>query len=113
MTFQLPSTCMALLAFCMTARAAVDEPGIQSRLSERGIDLHLGYISQTATNVQGGDRTLWGYADEWDFSARLDLERLFGLSHAEVRVTITDRNGRNLSADAGVGAQSEPVLAGR
>src|SRR4051812_11778872 len=88
---------VALLARCAGAHAALDESGIQARLREQGVDLHIGYISQTATNARGGDRQLWRYADEWAFSARLDLEKLLGLNQAEFRATITDRDGRNLS----------------
>jgi porin len=78
----------------------LDWDGLRSELRGDGIDFRVGYISETATNVQGGDKELWRYADQWTFAATLDLQKLIGLDQAQFRITITDRNGRNLSADA-------------
>src|SRR5579859_49231 len=78
----------------------LDWNGFRSSLLEEGIDLRVGYVSETATNVQGGAQQLWRYTDQWTFAGTLDLQRLFGLDHAIFKVTITDRNGKNLSADA-------------
>ena len=74
--------------------------GLRTSLREDGIDLRVGYTSETATNIQGGDKELWRYADQWTFAATLDLQRLVGIEQAQFRIAITDRNGRNLSADA-------------
>lgn len=74
--------------------------GLRTSLREDGIDLGVGYTSETATNIQGGDKELWRYADQWTFAATLDLQRLVGIEQAQFRIAITDRNGRNLSADA-------------
>jgi len=73
---------------------------LRGALREDGIDFRVGYISETATNARGGDKELWRYADQWTFAATFDLKRLFGLDQAQFRIAITDRNGRNLSADA-------------
>ncbi len=96
-----------LIAGCSLAQAATADSSLRSLLREQGVEFRLGYISQTATNVQGGDRQLWRYADEWAFGATLDLEKLFGLPRSQLRVTLTDRNGRNLSNDAQLGSLQE------
>jgi porin len=100
----------ALIAWCTAAQAgapqtfsddlALDWDGIRSELLEEGIDFRVGYVSETATNSQGGDRELWRYSDQWNFAATLDLQKLLRLNQAQFKITITDRNGRNLSADA-------------
>jgi len=96
-----------VFGWCACAHAGSGEGGFQERLRERGVDLHAGYISQAATNVQGGDRQMWRYADEWTFSASLDLEKLLGLDAALLQMTLTDRNGRNLSVDANLDSLQE------
>jgi len=67
-------------------------------------DFRFGYLSETATNIQGGDRQLWRYADQWTFAATIDLQELLGIEQAVFAVTLTDRNGRSLSRDAGLGS---------
>jgi porin len=103
-------TVTALVLFCGTARAGAPQPfspqlildwhDVREMLSEEGIDFRIGYVSETATNLQGGSQQLWRYTDQWTFWTRLDLEKLLGVRQAEFDIVITDRNGRNLSADA-------------
>jgi porin len=78
----------------------LDWNGIRSIWFDEGIDFRIGYVSETATNVQGGDRELTRYTDQITFSTTLDLDKLLGLNQAKFRMTITDRNGDNLSSDA-------------
>jgi porin len=85
----------------------LDWDDLRGMLRDRGIDFRVGYISETATNAQGGNEQLWRYADQWTFSLKLDLQRLFGLNQARFDVVITDRNGRSLSADADLGSLQE------
>src|ERR1700722_5879751 len=75
----------------------LDWDGIRSALYDKGIDFRLGYVSETATNVQGGPEELWRYTDQWTFAATFDLQKIFGLNQAQFKITITDRNGQNLS----------------
>jgi len=105
-----------LIAWCCGAQAGVRQPfeelaedwgGIRSVLGEKGVDFRIGYVSETATNVQGGAQELWRYADQWTFAAALDLQKLLGIDQAQFKITITDRNGRNLSADANLGSLQE------
>ena len=92
-----------VLTCCTCARGAARDPfidftadwgGLRSFLRDRGFDLRVNYVSETATNVQGGDRELWRYADQWTFATMLDLDRFFGLKDARFQITLTDRNGR-------------------
>jgi len=73
-------------------------------LRERGIDFGVAYVSESATNVQGGSEQLYRYTDQWAFSAQFDLEKLAGVENARFSIVITDRNGRNLSDDADLGS---------
>jgi porin len=79
---------------------SLDWDGIRSEWLDKGVDVRIGYVSETATNVQGGDRELVRYTDQFTFSATLDLEKLLGLKQATFKLAITDRNGNNLSDDA-------------
>jgi porin len=100
----------AMAAFAGAAWAGAPQPfsddlsldwdGIRSGWLDKGVDVRIGYVSETATNVQGGDRELVRYTDQITFSAKLDLEKLLGLEHATFKIAITDRNGDNLSSDA-------------
>jgi porin len=78
----------------------LDWDDLRGILREQGIDIRIGYVSETATNVQGGSEKLWRYTDQWTFSSTLDLQKLFGWNHAQFNLIVTDRNGDNLSADA-------------
>jgi porin len=105
---------MTLITWCTAAQAGapqtfsddlvVDWDGIRNYLLENGIDFRVGYVSETATNVQGGDEELWRYADQWTFATTLDLQKLLGINQAQFKITITDRDGRDLSADANLGS---------
>jgi porin len=100
-----------LLACCAIARAGapqtfsdelfLDFDDLRGLLRDKGIDFRIGYVSETATNPVGGGTTLWRYTDQWTFFTLLDLQKLFGIEQAQFAVVITDRNGKNLSADIG------------
>ena len=111
MRFNSASVSAAVLMMCSAAAWAgapqpfsddltLDWEGIRSAWFDKGIDFRIGYVSETATNVQGGDRELVRYTDQITFSTTLDLEKLLGLNQARFRMTITDRNGDNLSSAA-------------
>jgi porin len=103
----------SLLACCATAWAGapqtfsdelfLDLNDLRSMLREQGIDFRIGYVSETASNAQGGKEQLWRYTDQWTFATKLDLQKLFGLQQAQFALVVTDRNGRNLSDDAHLG----------
>jgi porin len=81
----------------------LDWNDLRTMLREQGIDFRIGYVSETVTNAKGGDKHLWRYTDQWTFATKLDLQKLFGLKHAQFDMVITDRNGHNLSDDAHLG----------
>jgi porin len=89
------------------AELGIEWGGLRSALSDRGIDLHIGYVSETASNVQGGEQDLWRYADQVSIAALLDLQKIVGINQAQFQITVTDRNGRNLSNDAHLGSLEE------
>ena len=111
MNFKSACTSAALVMACTSAAWAgapqpfsddlsLDWDGIRSEWLDKGIDVRIGYVSETATNVQGGDQELVRYTDQITFTSTLDLDKLLGLPLATFKLTITDRNGDNLSSDA-------------
>jgi porin len=77
-----------------------DWGGLRTRLYQQGVDFQVGYTTEVAGNTQGGDRHLVRNADQFNLGTTLDLDKLLGLSNARFQVTITERNGKNLSNDA-------------
>ncbi len=101
---------VVLVAWGTVARAGAPQPfsddltldwdGFRSNWLDKGVDFRIGYVSETATNVRGGDEELVRYTDQITFAATLDLQKLLGLPQAQLKIAITDRNGDNLSDDA-------------
>src|SRR6188472_2849151 len=97
---------LALLAAAPGGPALADEPpggtltgdwdGVRSRLRQAGLELGVGWTTESAYNARGGDRELVRYTDQWAFQAMLDLDRLVGLHDARFQITFTDRNGQLL-----------------
>jgi porin len=80
-----------------------DWNGQRARLAAQGFAFDLGYGSQVAHNFSGGSDHLTRYADQWTFGVTADLNALWGWKGASFQGTVTDRNGRNLGADAAIG----------
>ena len=80
-----------------------DWGGLRTRLYQQGVDFQLGYTTEAAGNTQGGDRHLVRNADQFNIGTTLDLDKLLGWSDARFQLTITDRNGKNLSDEANLG----------
>lgn len=80
-----------------------DWAGLRTSLAERGVTLNLGYTGEAAHNFSGGQDKMTRYTDQWVFGATMDLDKLLGWHGGTFQMTITDRNGRNLGADAGIG----------
>jgi porin len=105
MRFKLAIVAISIVAFPTFVEA--DEPyantltgdwnGWRSLLHDDGVDFNLGYTTETAANVQGGPKKQVFYTDQFAFGATLDLNKLLGLNDAHLQITITDRNGLNLS----------------
>ena len=84
-----------------------DWGGLRSALHDRGVDLQLTYFSEPAYNAAGGDEHLARYADQFTGDASFNLDKLFGWPQAIFKITLTDRNGDNLSADANLHVLNE------
>ena len=84
-----------------------DWGGARTRLADRGITFDIGYDSELAHNVSGGDRELTRHADQWKFGTTLDLETLWGWRGASFQAVMTHRSGDNLSVDAGLGTNQQ------
>src|SRR5580658_11099417 len=107
---RIAEVCALLLVLGATAAGAApldpqdyltgDWGGLRSRLHDDGVDLQLAYFSEPAYNAAGGDRRLARYADQITADATFDLDKLFHWPQAIFKLTLTDRNGDNLSADA-------------
>lgn len=80
-----------------------DWNGNRTRLADVGVTFDLGYTSEVAHNFTGGTAQLTRYTDQWKFGATLDLEKLWGWSGGTFQIVMTDRNGRDLGTDAGIG----------
>jgi porin len=79
-----------------------------------GIDFQFGYTSEVAGNATGGQRRQVAYTDQWTFGTTFDLTKLGVVPGGTIQVTWTDRNGSNLSDDAGLGTlQQVQELFGR
>ena len=80
-----------------------DWNGERTRLKDKGIDFQFGYTSEIAYNATGGFRNATEYTDQYVAGVTLDLDRLLGLPSAQFQMTFTQRTGRNLADDAGLG----------
>lgn len=80
-----------------------DWGGQHTRLEGEGLSFNLGYGGQLAHNFSGGSEHLTRYADQWVFGVTADLNKLWGWKGGSFQGTVTDRNGRNLGADAQIG----------
>jgi carbohydrate-selective porin OprB len=80
-----------------------DWNGTRTQLQKLGIDFQFGYISELAYNATGGVRSTAAYTDQYTAGATLNLERLFGIQDATFQATFTERTGRHLGDDAGLG----------
>ncbi len=101
----------AAAAVWLVAAAAHAEPspnqgltgdwgGARTRWYERGLDFQLSYFAEPAYNAAGGQGHLLRSADQFIAGATLDLDKLWGVPKAKLQITLTDRNGNNLSSDA-------------
>jgi porin len=80
-----------------------DWNGARTRLLNAGIDFQFGYVSEVAGNATGGQRQQVAYTDQWTVGTTFDLTKLGVVPGGTIQVTWTDRNGSNLSDDAGLG----------
>lgn len=80
-----------------------DWGGERSKLADQGVSFNFGYGSEVAHNFTGGNQQLTRYTDQWLVGADLNLEKLLGWNGAIFHLMVTDREGRDLGADAHIG----------
>jgi porin len=80
-----------------------DWGGQRKQLADQGVAFNFGYVGELAHNVSGGTDRLTRYTDQWVFGTTLDLDKRWGWQGGTFQFTMTDRNGRNLGADANIG----------
>lgn len=80
-----------------------DWGGQRKALAGQGVVFTFGYVSEIAHNSRGGTERLTRYTDQWAFGVALDLEKRWGWRGGLFQVTMTDRNGHDLGADARIG----------
>lgn len=102
----------AMMAVCPSTEATAaddaayllgDWDGARTHLEDEGIALQFDYVGEAAHNFSGGTRSLTRYTDQWRFGAGLDLDKLWGWRGSYFQITFTQRNGRDLGADANIG----------
>lgn len=76
-----------------------DWAGNRKHLADEGVDFQVDYTTQSAANLAGGYRTstTMRYADQWTFGSKLDLDKLMNWQGGQFQVTLTNRNGQNLT----------------
>jgi porin len=84
-----------------------DWNGTRTQLADKGIRFDFGYTSEAAHNFSGGTKHLTRYTDQWNFGATLDLQKLWGWQGGTFQIMVTNRNGRNLTADADLGVYQQ------
>ncbi|MFW1753944.1 carbohydrate porin [Acinetobacter wanghuae] len=76
-----------------------DWNGQRTELQQKGVDFSFGYTGEMATLLDAKKSSSHGteYADQIALGAHLDLEKIAGWKDTEAQITVTERNGRNLS----------------
>ncbi|RZD21636.1 porin [Pseudoalteromonas sp. MEBiC 03485] len=92
-------------SFDVHSHLSGDWLGARDKLAEQGVNIRLGYFSQTAHNLKGGESTETAYADQFFVGGYFNLEKLVNWSGAEFKVELTNRNGELINEKANL-----PVL---
>ncbi|MFJ3482137.1 carbohydrate porin [Pseudomonas sp. NPDC090202] len=78
-----------------------DWGGKRSELSQEGYDFKFDTVVEVGSNLHGGynhDKAT-RYSDQFAIGAHLDLQKILGWHDAEFQLTLTNRNGDNISND--------------
>jgi porin len=78
-----------------------DWGGVRSELLEKGYSFTLGYVGEGAANIGGGysSHKTGRYTDQLLLGTTLDLQKILGWNNAEFQLSITERNGHDLSQE--------------
>ena len=74
--------------------------GARSELESLGITPRAHFTSESAGNPSGGEEQTVRTTGQIDFGADFDLQQLLFIPNAKIQLTMTERFGRSLSADA-------------
>src|SRR5690606_6966506 len=76
-----------------------DWNGQRIQLQEQGYDFSFGYTGEMATLLDAKRSNSHGteYTGQLNLGAHLDLEKIAGWKDTEAQITVTHRDGRNLS----------------
>ena len=77
-----------------------DWGGARGELETLGISPRADFTSESAGNTSGGQEQTVRSTEQIAFGADFDLQRLLHIPNAKIQLTMTDRFGRSLSADA-------------
>lgn len=80
-----------------------DAQGRRAAHEAQGIAVDLGYTSEDARNLSGGDRHTGTHAGQLAIGVRLDLERLWGWDGMQAQASVSLRDGDNLNTRANLG----------
>ena len=78
-----------------------DWGGTRTQLAEQGYDFKLEYTGESGSNLHGGynhDHAT-RYSDQFALGVHMDLQKILGWHDAEFQLTVTDRNGDNITTD--------------
>lgn len=86
-----------------------DWNGQRTDLQQQGYDFTFGYTGESASLLDGGyrDNQETRYADQFALGTHINLQKILGWQDTEAQITITERNGHNLST-AGAGDIGDP-----
>lgn len=79
--------------------SAADHAGWRMRLKEKGVDLILSYVSESAGSITGGRDQGAAYTQQLLASTVVDTGKAFGLKGGKLIATIIHRTGHDLSAE--------------
>lgn len=78
-----------------------DWGGLRTDLESKGYKFTLDYDSIVDSNISGGynrDKTV-RYSDQYTIGADFNLEKIIGITDGEFKMSLVDRNGRDLTKD--------------
>ena len=81
-----------------------DWGGLRSRLNDLGVSFNIGGVDEAVANLSGGTQRTAQQAGQVGWQTKFDLQKLIGLQGGTFEVTLVQRWGRNLAADAGIPA---------
>ncbi|MFJ4156248.1 carbohydrate porin [Pseudomonas sp. NPDC089752] len=87
-------------AFALDSRWMTgDWGGLRTELLEKGVDIKMGYMGESASNLRGGyqpHRHVTRYSDQFNLGVDVDLEKWAGWEDTKFSFALSNRNGSEL-----------------